>query len=156
MMPALCAVLYSKLWHDHRVLAYIVVAGVCLVPTYAVYFAARPLIARYGLRVWQCALVGVLLATVAWEGPKAAAYVWPSVSDRYERELGGAGQCLYYSPYRLDRAVTMFERDKALMVVEPLAKGAPALRLINARTGGMRALAPADRQSKEILAAYGC
>ncbi|MEU5436478.1 hypothetical protein AB0G73_24290 [Streptomyces sp. NPDC020719] len=137
-------------------LAYVVVAGVCLVPAYAVYFAARPLIARYGLRVWQCALVGVLLATVVWAGPKASAHVWPRAMDRYERELGGAGQCLHNSPYRLDRAVTKFVRDRAQMVVQPLAKDTPALRLKNARDGGMRALAPADAQSKKVLAAYGC
>ncbi|MFC0843487.1 hypothetical protein ACFH04_07030 [Streptomyces noboritoensis] len=121
------------------------------------YFAARPLIARYGLRVWQCALIGLMLAAVGWAGPKVAAYVWPSVHDRYERELGGVGQCLYYSPYRLDRAVTTFEgAGHSQMVIRPLEKSTPTLRLNNARDGGMRALVAGDEQSRQILAAHGC
>ncbi|MCX4826689.1 hypothetical protein OG883_44415 [Streptomyces sp. NBC_01142] len=149
--------LYSKLWHHHQHLAMAAVFAGATLPALAVYTIAHRLLSRIGLYLWQSVLVSVVLLAVMGSAPDWARTLFPRAYDRYEAELGGPGQCLYATPYNLDRAQTTFADDHpGRMVVDPIAEGLPVVRLDHAVDGGLKHLSPADSSARKILDQYGC
>ncbi|MFF9436449.1 hypothetical protein ACF1BP_22245 [Streptomyces sp. NPDC014735] len=149
--------LYSKLWHNHQHLALAAVFAGAVLPALAVYTVTRRLLARIGLYLWQSVLASVLLLAIMGSASDWAQALFPRADDRYERELGGPGQCLHGTPYNLDRAQTTYaDEHPGQMVIDPIADGLPALRLDHAVDGGLKNLVPADAAAREILDRYGC
>ncbi|MYS39109.1 hypothetical protein GT025_33815 [Streptomyces sp. SID4920] len=107
--------------------------------------------------------IGVMIALV-WGASTASSHVFMSSWDRFERELGGAGQCLAGTPYGSGNASLVTNGPKNgsdVMEVWPgssLPKGRklPPLKLKNAVDGGVHPLAPADGTSRDMLRSYGC
>ncbi|MFE9621359.1 hypothetical protein ACFYOJ_36250, partial [Streptomyces sp. NPDC006384] len=115
------------------------------------------LLARFGLYLWQSIVAGIVLLTIMSSAPDWAQTLFPRAVERYERELGGPGRCLYSTPYNLDRTQTTFADDHpGRMVIDPIAEGLPVLRLDHAVDGGLQHLVPADAAARKILEQYGC
>ncbi|MFG2211030.1 hypothetical protein [Streptomyces sp. NPDC048638] len=149
--------LYSKFFHHHKHLALAAVFTGAALLALAVYAIAHRLLARFGLYLWQSVLASIVLLTVMSWAPDWAQTLFPRADDRYERELGGPGQCLHNTPYNLDRTQTTFADDHpGRMVIDPIAEGLPVLRLDYAVDGGLQHIAPADTAARKILDQYGC
>lgn len=157
MFAAFYMALYSRLFHHHPHLAAAAVTGAATLPALAVYAIAHRLLARFGLYLWQSALVGVVLLGVMAAAPDWARTTFPRAYDRYAAELGGPGKCLYATPYNLDRAQSTLASDRPeRLIIDPIAEGPAPLQLDHAVDGGVKHLTPADPAARRILAQYGC
>ena len=149
--------LYSKFFHHHRHLALAAVFAGAALLSLAVYAIVHRLLARHGLYLWQSIVASIVLLTIMSSASNWAQTLFPRADERYERELGGPGQCLYNTPYNLDRTKTTFADDHpGRMLIDPIAEGLPVLRLDHAVDGGLQHLAPADTAAHKILDQYGC
>ena len=154
--------LESQLLHNHRTAAYAVICAVTVIASLMVFFAARAIFRRFGAHWWHVALATVVLCCVGAAAPKAAAYIFPDQMERYHRELGGPGHCLYSTPYGSEQEfpkssqITYSNREPGRVTVTPLDKKFPPLRLDHAICGGLHRLTPADAKSSQILKSYGC
>ncbi|MEO3976925.1 hypothetical protein [Streptomyces sp. CAU 1734] len=146
----------SGFWDHHRTAATAAVMAGTVLPALAVYSASHRLLARTGLYLWQSVVAGIVFLVVIGSAQSWAQHLFPRAYDRYEREFGGPGQCLHHTPYHLDRSQTTFTEGRERMVVEPVPKGPPPLRLDNAVDGGLKPLTPADSTTRKILTEYGC
>ncbi|MFJ3182536.1 hypothetical protein ACIPJN_29675 [Streptomyces sp. NPDC086796] len=156
-VAAMYAALASRFLYDHPRWASAAIAAAAVLPGAGIFLLARRVLARYGLYLWQSWAAAVVAATLMYAAPGWAYGLFPRVDDRYERELGGPGNCLHDTPYNLMRASTTYTRDHpGRMIVEPLQNGLPALRLDNAVNGGLRHLTPADATARRILAQHDC
>ncbi|MFB8056813.1 hypothetical protein ACFC6U_11800 [Kitasatospora purpeofusca] len=150
----------SRLWHDHRgaaIAAEVVAGGLAAAVT---FYPARWALRRFRVRWWHVALAVAGMLWLVTAAPGAARYVFPDPMERFERELGGPGQCLNSSPYASDRAFPRAAQvtypGPGRMVVTPLERGVPPLVLDHAVRGGLEHLAAADAGSAEILRIHGC
>ncbi|MFJ2629013.1 hypothetical protein ACIO6T_38065 [Streptomyces sp. NPDC087532] len=149
--------LASRFLREHRTAACTTILLSCTLVACGVLFAARWFFAKYGLYAWQIQALVLVVLAMGWTAPDVASYVFPPVEDRFARELGGAGKCLQYSPYRLaDSRTTFSGRDRSRMTIRPLQAGVQPLRLDNAVDEGIRHLEPADRASRKLMNIYGC
>ncbi|MEW1760520.1 hypothetical protein AB0393_28910 [Streptomyces cyaneofuscatus] len=149
--------LYSKFFHHHRHLALTAVLAGAALLSLAAYAIVHRLLARFGLYLWQSIVASLVLLTIMSSAPDWARTLFPRVDERYERELGGPGRCLYNTPYNLDRTQTTFADDHPdRMLIDPIDEGLPVLRLDHAVDGGLQHLAPADTAARKILDQYGC
>jgi hypothetical protein len=84
-------------------------------------------------------------------------HFYPSPTERYERQLGGAGQCLGDTPYAVgEAAIEGPGENSEELEIGSLTHNVPALRLGPARLGSTEPLRPLDEQSREILRQHGC
>ncbi|MEU2874125.1 hypothetical protein ABZ769_33845 [Streptomyces olivoreticuli] len=110
------------------------------------------------LRARWGALAGslIVLITVWSIAPSFTAKVWPTPDQRFQRELGGPGQCLATTPYSYKRAAMIaVDQREERMTIYPSAPGEP-LRLDHAKLGGMHRLTPTGDASSKVLTAHGC
>lgn len=156
-IAAMYTALASRFLHGHPRWALAAIAAAAILPSTGIFLLGRRLLARHGLYLWQSWLAAAVAATVMYATPGWAYGLFPRVDDRYERELGGPGQCLHDTPYDLTRARTTYAGDRpGRMLVEPLQNGLPTLKLDHAVNGGRRHLTPADAASRRILAEHNC
>ena len=154
--------LEARLWHDRQLVGYAVVAAATGVAALGVYLLARWLFRRAGVRWWQVATAVVVMLLAGSAVPSVAGYVFPDPYERFDRELGGPGQCLNSTPYATDNGfprsshMDYSEHAPGRMTVTPLDTSVPPLVLDHAVRGGLHHLTPGDARSAEILRAHGC
>lgn len=107
---------------------------------------------------WVGVSVCLAVAAAAWTVPSWthtwARDRWPSAEDRYFRDWGGQGRCLYATPYGYDSTGVMLSVGDGELVVGNFTAAAPELHFTKAGKGE-RALVP-DASTRELLRSRGC
>ncbi|MDF3141074.1 MULTISPECIES: hypothetical protein [unclassified Streptomyces] len=143
----------SRLWHDDRTIASVVIVAGILVPGYAVFFLARRFMTRHGLYAWQLVAASAVACAVIWAAPKLSDAMYPHPWDRYDTQFAS---CLAGTPYAPREAGVELDSDQNALTLFSLVKEVPELHVGPAYQFATKPMKGLDSQSRQILDQHGC